>query len=124
MTCGFADRLNELISDTGMKKVQFAQAIKVDQSYISQMISGKRTPSDRVIDDICRVCGVNKEWLCDGTLPKKSLHSSDSLDAIADSYNLSPLDRDILKGFLELDDVRRSIVLDMMRGLIDSSGNK
>lgn len=121
MTNSFGERLNELISDTGMKKVQFAQEIGVDQSYISQMISGKRTPSDRVIRDICRVGGINKEWLCDGVLPKESATVSDSLDALADAHNLSASDRDIIKGFFELDEAQRNIVLNMLRGLIEST---
>ena len=37
----FGERLNELIEELGMKKVQFAKELDVDQSYISQMISGK-----------------------------------------------------------------------------------
>lgn len=122
MSNTFGERLNELISDLNMKKVQFAQEIDVDQSYISQMISGKRTPSDRVIRDICRVGGVNKEWLCEGVGPKKSI--SDSLDALADAHNLSIKDRDIIKGFLKLDEAQRSTVLNMLRGLVDSSDSE
>ena len=118
----FGDRLSELIDDLNMKKVQFAQEIDVDQSYISQMISGKRKPSDRVIRDICRVGGVNKEWLCDGIGEKKS--TPDSLDALADAHNLSIRDRDIIKGFLKLDEAQRSTVLNMLRGLVDSSDSE
>lgn len=116
MSNTFGDRLSELIEDLKMKKVQFAREIDVDQSYISQMISGKRKPSDRVIRDICRVGGVNREWLCEGTGAKKTI--SDSLDELADVYNLSPKDRDIIKGFLKLDEAQRNIVLNMLRGLV------
>lgn len=122
MSNTFGERLNELIADLKMKKVQFAQEIDVDQSYISQMISGKRKPSDRVIRDICRVGGVNKEWLCDGTGHKKSI--PDSLDALADAHNLSVKDRDIIKGFLKLDESQRNTVLNMLRGLVETSDSE
>ena len=121
MSNTFGERLNALINDKQIKKVQFAQSIHVDQSYVSQMISGKRMPSDRVVNDICRVYNVNKEWLCNGEDPMYIEPNPDSLDALAAAHNLSNVDKEILKGFLELDDVRRKVVLDMMRGLINTS---
>lgn len=121
MSNTFGERLNELIEDLGMKKVQFAKELDVDQSYVSQMISGKRMPSDRIIKDICRIGGVNREWLCNGILPKKVINASNSLDALADAHNLSQRDREIIKGFFELDETQRNVVLSMLRGLVDKS---
>lgn len=60
------DRISALISNLGIKKVQFASSINVDQSYISQLTAGKRTPSDRTIADICREFGVSETWLRTG----------------------------------------------------------
>ena len=60
------DRISALISNLGIKKVQFATSINVDQSYISQLTAGKRTPSDRTIADICREFGVSETWLRTG----------------------------------------------------------
>lgn len=121
MSNTFGERLNELIEELGMKKVQFAKELDVDQSYISQMISGKRMPSDRIIKDICRIGGVNREWLCNGILPKKVINASDSLDTLADAHNLSQRDREIIKGFFELDETQRNVVLSMLHGLVDKS---
>ena len=60
------DRISALISNLGIKKVQFASSINVYQSYISQLTAGKRTPSDRTIADICREFGVSETWLRTG----------------------------------------------------------
>lgn len=46
--------------------MDFAEAIKVNQSYISQLVVGKRVPSDRTISCICNEFDVNEEWLRTG----------------------------------------------------------
>lgn len=60
------DRIAEIIESQKIKKVQFAARINVDQSYISQLTSGKKVPSDRTIADICREFSVSEEWLRTG----------------------------------------------------------
>ena len=49
-----------------MKKVEFAHKIKVDQAYVTQLTTGKRNPSDRLIDAICREFNVSEDWLRTG----------------------------------------------------------
>lgn len=66
MDSNFSDRLSELIDTLGLKKVNFADRIKVDQSYVTQLTSGKRNPSDRLLDAICREFSVNQTWLRTG----------------------------------------------------------
>lgn len=65
------DRLNKILEESGLKKVKFAEKINVHQSYITKMISGEKTPSERLIDDICEkiiIDGrqINKDWLLTG----------------------------------------------------------
>ena len=59
-------RIGTVIEVLGIKKVQFAERIKVDQSFISQLVSGKRNPSDRTVADICREFNVDENWLRTG----------------------------------------------------------
>ncbi len=66
MDSNFSDRLSELIDTLGLKKVNFADRIKVDQSYVTQLTNGKRNPSDRLLDAICREFSVNETWLRTG----------------------------------------------------------
>ncbi|HIE4740808.1 TPA: helix-turn-helix domain-containing protein [Clostridioides difficile] len=62
-------RIKILIEKENIKQVEFAEKIKVDQSYISKLLSSKSTliPSERVVDDICQKFNVNKEWIETGT---------------------------------------------------------
>ena len=59
-------RISQLIEKLDLKKVEFAEIIKIDQSLISKIISGKRMPSNRTISDICGEFDVNEEWLKTG----------------------------------------------------------
>lgn len=65
------ERIKEIIEKSGLKKVEFAEKIKVHQSHITKVISGERNPSDRLIDDICekiKINGepINKDWIYTG----------------------------------------------------------
>ena len=60
------ERIGELIESLGIKKVRFAERLKIDQSYVTQLTTGKRNPSDRTISDICREFNVREEWLRNG----------------------------------------------------------
>lgn len=60
------NRISELIKLLNLKNVQFAQALNIDPSFVSQLISGKRNASDRTILDICRIYDVNEQWLRSG----------------------------------------------------------
>lgn len=60
------DRLNIILKETNCKKVEFASRLQIDQSYVTQLVKGRRNPSNRLISDICREFHVNGEWLRNG----------------------------------------------------------
>ena len=60
------NRIDALIHDQGLKRMRVAELLNLDQSYVTQLASGKRNPSDRTIADICRVFHVNEVWLRTG----------------------------------------------------------
>lgn len=66
MDSEFGERLASLIKTLGMKKVRFAERIKVDQSYITKLVKGTGQPSDLLIAAICREFSVNENWLRTG----------------------------------------------------------
>jgi len=62
-----AGRLDLLISNLGIKKMDFAKEIHFSQSYVSMVLNGTKTnPSSRFFDAICREFNVNPEWLKNG----------------------------------------------------------
>lgn len=83
-------RIASIIESLGIKKVEFAKAINVDQSFISQITSGKRNPSDRTIADICREFGANEIWLRTG--------EGEMFDPVTSTEELAEFFGDILAG--------------------------
>lgn len=63
------NRIERIIKEAGVKKVDFARRINVSQAFVSQICSGAAKPSDRTISDICRVFKVNRRYLEHGEEP-------------------------------------------------------
>lgn len=59
-------RIADIIKSLEIKKVHFAERLKIDQSYVTQLTNGRRNPSERLISDICREFGVDENWLRTG----------------------------------------------------------
>jgi len=89
-----AGRLEFLISNLGIKQLDFARRIHFTQSYISMVLTGAKTsPSSRFFDAICREFNVNPEWLAKGkgdvyTIPGQSLPTEDA--ELLAKYRLLP----------------------------------
>lgn len=66
MNNDIGSRIDELITSLKIKKVRFAERLGIDQSYVTQLTSGRRNPSDLLIGAICREFNVNEKWLRTG----------------------------------------------------------
>lgn len=60
------ERLQSLLDALNMSKTDFAKKIHVSPAFVSMICSGKSSPSERTIKDICREYGVDEIWLRDG----------------------------------------------------------
>lgn len=60
-------RIMYVIEKKSVKKIRFAEALKISPAFVTEMCAGRKFPSDRTIADICRVYNVNEDWLRDGT---------------------------------------------------------
>ena len=59
-------RIKAVLEASGLTKTAFAKRINLGQSFISQLCSGFKQPSDRTIRDICVAFNVNEMWLRTG----------------------------------------------------------
>ena len=62
-----------------LKKTQkdFATDLGLSENFIWQIEKGERTPSDRTISDICRIYGIQEDWLRYGLEPMKAAKSEE-----------------------------------------------
>jgi transcriptional regulator with XRE-family HTH domain len=97
-----ASRLEFLISNLGIKQLDFAQRIHFTQSYVSMVLSGVKTsPSSRFFDAVCREFNVNLEWIKNGkgdtyTIPGLPLQSEDA-ELLAKFHLLPPSEQKIVE---------------------------
>lgn len=116
----FSDRLNQIISDSGLTKTAFAKRIEVSQGFVSQLCSGSFNPSPRTISAICREFNVRREWLESGEGPMKLPEPEEDLDYInilvAQSNNpMKDLVRAILVAFDRATPQGKQAILDYIQ---------
>ena len=62
-----AERIMQIIDDKNLNMSQFAEMLNVTPAYISKIKKYPDTvPSDRILNDICRLFHVNDIWLRTG----------------------------------------------------------
>lgn len=115
-------RIDSLIKALGIKKVRFAEQIRVDQSYITHIINGKSNPSDRIINDICREFKVDEDWLRTGE-GKMFLQLDDDAEfnAICEQIQLSDdnLIKNIIKAYWKMNDEQKKFLQKLINELAE-----
>lgn len=61
------DRIRKLRKEKELTQTQFGEKIGVKGNTITNYETGLRTPTDTVINNICKTFNVNEHWLRDGT---------------------------------------------------------
>ena len=116
------DRIGEIISTLKIKKVYFAEQLKIDQSYVTQLTNGRRNPSDRLVSDICEKFNISEKWLRTGEgemfVP---IYSDKEFDRICMEIQLSDDEfiKDIMRKYWGLDENGKAIIRQMLAGLTD-----
>jgi len=100
-----ADRLTLLITQLGIKKIDFSRKIHFSQSYTSMVLGGVKTnPSGRFYEAVCREFSVNPEWLKSGkgemfTIPGLAASSIDA-EILAKLRLLPPSEQQMVEGIV------------------------
>lgn len=113
-------RIGVLIEALGIKKVRFAERINIDQSYVTQLTSGKRNPSDRTISDICREFNVREEWLRTGTGKMFLDFTEDEFAKAAAVLSNDAFVRSLIVEYWKLDDDSKKLFRDFIHRLSDN----
>ncbi len=74
-------RLGKILKEKGMKQVQLVEATGLTPGYVSLIVSGKKTPSMRVLQDIADAIGVTMSEMYeeqDQTIHATPLHLAES----------------------------------------------
>ncbi len=62
-------KIRKSMSEYGKTQDDFANFLGIPKPNLSSYETGRRTPSDAVIQLICQKCNIKEDWLRDGTGP-------------------------------------------------------
>lgn len=83
------ERISFYIDSTeGMNRARFSEIVGISQAYVSQICSGVREPSGRVIADICRNLRISEIWLRTG--------NGEMIETLSDDQAIAEFAADIL----------------------------
>lgn len=104
-----------------MNQKQFAEILGVTQSGVSYMEQEGSTVADSSIKTICSVCGLNEEWLRNGTEPMHIESQTFNLDEFARDHGASELELKIVRAYFELDSEIRKTLIEHFRSELSDS---
>jgi transcriptional regulator with XRE-family HTH domain len=90
-----------------MSQEKFGEKIGLSKSAISNFEAGTRTPTDRVINDICREFNINEDWLRNGIGEMFVKKNTITLDEYARQRNMTQEDKDFIITYLSIDPALR-----------------
>ncbi len=103
-------RIAAIIKALNMKKVHFAERLKIDQSYVTQLTNGRRSPSERLISTICREFNVDENWLRTGE-GEMFLETPDTaMGQLAKELGLDEFMQGVVSEYLKLNEEQRTVV--------------
>lgn len=113
-------RIKELRNKLGLTLEEFGKNLGFSRSSMSNIETGYRNVTDRLIMAIVNTYNVNEEWLRYGK-GEMFVESSDSLiEKIVSEFPLDKLSQTILKTYIELDPKKREIFNYVMEQITDS----
>lgn len=112
-------RIARIIEANGLKKVQFASDLNIDQSYVTQLVADRRVPSVRLIESICSTYSINRKWLETGEGEMYVESDQAMIDRIVARYNGSDVFRAILEVYITLPEDKQRAVEEFVARLLD-----
>lgn len=111
------ERLKSLRKILGLNQKEMGDRMRLSQTHISSLENGAREVTDRILSDICREFNVNEVWLRTGEGEVFLEEETFSLDEKAKKYNLSDLEIDIMRGYMELPSETRNELMGLFSGI-------
>lgn len=111
------NRLKEIRTRTGLNQSDFAKTLGIGQSTLAMLEVGKRDILDRHIKIICSIYDINERWFRYGEGNMENTSEVFSLDEKARQHNLSSLEIEIMKGYMELSEETRKDFISLFQSV-------
>ena len=115
-------RIKKVRTEAGLTQAQFAEKIGLSRNYVAMIEIGQRDPSDRTISDICRIFGIQEDWLRYGLEPMRAAKSEEEqiAELVGSALNgSSRLKKAVIKMICTRSDAELQALEDMLRQLYE-----
>ena len=115
------ERIKAIRSALGLSQEAFGSRLGIKKAAVSRIESGAVNLTETNVILICERFNVSREWLLNGSGEMFLPESSDSLDALVEQYDLTPLEREIFENYCKLSKAQRLAFWDVMQKIVGSS---
>lgn len=117
------ERIRVIRAELGLTQSQFGEGIGIAQSTVGLIENGIRKLTDRVMSDICRVYGINKDWFLTGNGNIKVKSPSSVMNQLKIEFNLNDDDYALVYEYLNLNQHDRSVIRNYIRNVVRRMNN-
>lgn len=111
------DRIKEIRKYYKLNQEEFGEKIGVSRYVIVNIELGRVEPKELIINHICDIYSINKEWLLTGNGIMLRETKSNLLKTLAIEYDLDKIDISIIKNYMELSKGQRKNFLTLLKAL-------
>lgn len=118
------ERFKEIRKKNNMTQTQFAESMGISQNYVAQMESGSKSPSDRLVADICRKFKVNENWLRTGEGEMDAPTDDTFASVCAEIGATDPRLQNVIMELWKMTDADRELLWSFLDRLANASNEK
>lgn len=118
------ERVKFVRNELNLTQKEFGEKITVAQTYLSQIEKGDRNVTAKILKIICSEFNVNEEWLNSGTGEIFVETSGMTLDEYAKSRNLTDVEFEIIRAYMELPEDFRKMAVEKLAAIFERQKEK
>ena len=118
------DRIKEIRKYYKLNQEEFGEKIGVSRYVIVNIELDRVEPKELIINHICDIYSVNKEWLLTGKGTMLKETKTSLLKSLALEYDLDDVDISIIKNYMDLSKNQRQNFIAMLKSIIAPPDNQ
>ncbi len=111
-------RIKKLRKELDLTQQEFADRLGIKRNTVATYETGKSNPSDAAVILICREFNVSESWLRTGNGEMFKSIPNNTLDALAEEYNLSHFGRAVIEKILTLSEGQWKMLSELVTGIV------
>lgn len=112
------ERVKVVRKTIGLNQTGFGKRIAIAQGYLTNIENGRRDVTEKTLKLICLEFNVNETWLRTGVGEMFNKSDTFSLDQYAVDHHLTPLELDIIREYMSMDEDTRKVIMEKIMSVV------